>query len=292
MTPIMTTHDFTVGSPVNQSIRKAVPLTLDDIRRVAPAAFATHPSEKTSNKYTYIPTSEIITGMEKAGFLPFEARQTKARDFTKTPFTKHMIRFRHPDMNVNRVGDVIPELVMINSHDGSSVYDLIAGMFRLACSNGLMIAESFIRSLKVKHLGNILENVVNGSMQLIDESAKTMDKVILWGRVDLYPSEQLAFANSAHTLRFGDSHGNTDTPIKPDALLVPRRPEDTKSDLWTVFNRVQENAVKGGFAARNADNRLVRARAVNGIDQDRKLNQALWQLAEKMAELKAANSIP
>ncbi len=38
---------------------------------------------------------------------------------------------------------------------------------------------------------------------------------------------------------------------------------------------------------RNATGKRVTTRAVNGIDQDIKLNRALWVLAEEMRKLKA-----
>jgi len=77
-------------------------------------------------------------------------------------------------------------------------------------------------------------------------------------------------------------------------LLAPRRSEDNGNDLWRTFNRIQENALRGGMKARNATDemgrrgRRVSTREVKGIDQDVKLNRALWQLAERMAELKQA----
>ena len=98
-------------------------------------------------------------------------------------------------------------------------------------------------------------------------------------------------AGAAHVLRFGDSEGETTTPIKAEQLLFPRRHEDCADDLWTVWNVVQENAIKGGLRGVGHDDlgrpRRVKSRAVSGIDQDIKLNKALWLLGERMAELKA-----
>lgn len=103
--------------------------------------------------------------------------------------------------------------------------------------------------------------------------------------------EQNIFANAAHLLRFGNADGETSTPIKPEQLLIPRRYDDRANDLWTVFNSVQENCIKGGLRGMIRDEfgrpRRVKSRAVNGIDQDIKLNKALWTLSQRMAELKA-----
>ncbi|MGG6549144.1 UNVERIFIED_CONTAM: DUF945 domain-containing protein, partial [Prevotella sp. 15_C9] len=70
-------------------------------------------------------------------------------------------------------------------------------------------------------------------------------------------------------------------------LLRPRRFDDRESDLWSTFNRVQENLVKGGLDGRTANGRRQRTRPVQGIDQNVRLNRALWLLAEGMRELKA-----
>jgi hypothetical protein len=108
----------------------------------------------------------------------------------------------------------------------------------------------------------------------------------------MHPRERAAFAEAAHTLRFADAEGVVDTPIQPAQLLVPRRHDDTGQDLWRTFNVVQENVMRGGLTAMRRDHhsrpRRVTTRAVNGIDQDVRLNKALWTLAERMAELKAA----
>ena len=63
--------------------------------------------------------------------------------------------------------------------------------------------------------------------------------------------------------------------------------EDRKSDLWSIFNRVQENLVKGGLTGRTANGRRQRTRPVQGIDQNLRLNRALWMLAEGMRQLKS-----
>jgi len=281
-------HNFTIGARAN---RQTTPLTLDMVKQYAPSAFAAHPHESRSERYTYIPTVNVIEGMIKAGFQPFSASQSRSRIEGKAEFTKHMIRFRHLDlMNVN-VGDVVPEVVLVNSHDGTSAYKLMGGMYRLVCSNGLMVADSTVDSVSVMHKGNIIAEVIEASNGILENTGKALKAAASWGTLQLTAGEQGAFAEAAHTVRFADSEGKVTTPITAAQLLQPRRSEDTGSDLWKTFNRVQENVIKGGLTAiqRDANGRRVRrvsTRQVKGIDQDVKLNRALWQLAERMAELK------
>ena len=61
---------------------------------------------------------------------------------------------------------------------------------------------------------------------------------------------------------------------------------DRASDMWTTFSRVQENLIKGGLRGRNKSGRSMTTRAMTGINQNVKLNRALWVLAEEMRKLK------
>jgi hypothetical protein len=283
-----------LGNSYNSN-RVQTPLTIEQIARYAPSAMATRPHESRSERYTYIPTVNIIEGMIKAGFQPFSASQSRSRIEGKSEFTKHMIRFRHESVGMQSlaVGEVAPEVVLINSHDGTSTYNLISGLFVKVCTNGLMVSESEISAVKVMHKGDILQNVIEGSYRLIEDSTRVLGTVQTWGQLQLSAGEQNALADAARTLRFADAEGKVSTPITAAQLLQPRRYEDNKPDLWNTFNRVQENVIKGGLRAiqRDANGRRLRAistRQVRGIDHDVKLNRALWQLAERMAELKAA----
>ena len=273
--------------------RNQTPLTMDEIAQRAPSALATRPYDAMSARYTYVPTLGVIEAMIAAGFQPFSATQSRTRIVGKGEFTKHLIRFRHSDVGPLVVGDVIPEVVLINSHDGTSAYKLIAGLYRLVCSNGMMVSDAEIDAINITHKGNIVQDVLDGSHRLIADTQKSLGTVQNWTRLQLTEGEQHAFAESAHTLRFADSEGKVTTPITADQLLAPRRREDVGGDLWRTFNWVQENVTKSGLHAtvlRNGRRRNVSARAVNGIDQSTKLNLALWALASKMAELKGAGA--
>lgn len=287
----MNLHNFTHGAQANQAM---VPLTMDALRRLAPSAFATEAHSSRSERFAYIPTSRIIEAMIAEGFQPFKATQSRSRIEGKSEFTKHMIRFRHTS-NIDtalRVGDKVPEVVLVNAHDGTSAYKLVSGIFVLKCSNGLMVADSTIASLSIQHTGNIVNRVIEGSFEIVGQSAKALATAQTWERLQLTAGEQNVFAEAAHTIRFADAQGEVDTPITAAQLLTPRRYADAGNSLWDTFNRVQEAAIKGGLSARaprkpgERRGRMVSTREVKGIDGDMKLNKALWTLGERMAELK------
>ncbi len=297
----MSNQGFSISST---SYRQQQPMDLDTMRSLVPSAFASGAHESRSARYTYIPTSEVISAMLRAGFQPFSATQGTTRDASKSEFTKHLIRFRHPDYSLQpKVGDSVPEVVLINSHDGSTAYKLMAGLWRLICSNGLMVADSTIDSLSVNHKGNIADRVIEGSFQLVGQAEASLERINEWNHLQLTAGEQAAFAETAHSYRFADDQGEIHTPITPAQLLTPRRYEDRNAaaptlprpDLWHTMNVVQENAIRGGLHgtqwSTNPDtgrreHKRITTREIRGIDQDVRLNKALWSLSEKMAALK------
>ena len=268
-------------------------LSDDRLRHLAPSAFAAHKHESRSGRYTYIPTSAVIDGLRANGFEPTFAKQGKSRIPGKADFTKHLIRFRFAGQApmLRKVGDTYPEVVLINSHDGTSSYHLMAGCFRLVCTNGMVVSDRELATVKVPHRGDVVGQVIEGSYTVLEESRRALDQADTWAGVTLSRGEQLALAEAAHDLRFGgDEPGEAATPIKPEQMLTVRRREDGGRDLWTTANVLQENAIRGGLTAwgRDANNRprRVTTREVRGIDQDVRLNRALWLLGERMAQLK------
>ena len=278
-------HIFTAGARQNVATRF---LSDDEIRRVAPSVFAEQPHSSRSDRYAYIPTSAVVAGLRAEGFEPVKVTTSRTRDESKRGFEKHMIRFRRSDAGQVVVGDVFPEVVLVNSHDGSTSYNLMAGLFRLACSNGLVVPQEELTQTRIRHTGErIVDDVIEGSYRVLGESETAIETAKEWGMIELDPREQQALAIGAHHLRFADAAGNVETPIKADQFLNPRRLDDRKNDLWTVFNRVQENAIKGGLrgigVGSNGRRRRTTTKEVKGIDGNVNLNKALWKMAEHLA---------
>lgn len=277
------------GSIYAQTARfdsQARALTEDELRTMAPSIFATTAHESRSDRFRPIPTIEIVKGLAKEGFSVVGARQAVARDAGKAPFTKHLLRIRRLDNAAHKAGDSVLEMLLKNGNDGSSAYDLMAGMFRVLCLNSLVAQTSTIDTVKVRHSGDVMGKVIEGTYRVVQEAEQLLAAPADWGALRLSPDHRNAFAQAAHVLRFGDAEGNVTTAIKPAALLEPRRAADRATDLWTTFNVVQENVVRGGLTGmgRNANNQLRRTttRQIKGIDQDVKLNKALWVLAEAL----------
>lgn len=261
-------------------------LTNDDMLRSAPSIFAEGARDDRSHRYAFIPTINVVDGLRNEGWVPTKAMQSMSRIEGNRPYAKHMIRFRRHDARPV-VGDNIPELVLVNSHDGASGFNLMAGVFRLVCSNG-MVVGNVSDKLSVRHTGNAVENVIEGSYQVIERLPKIADFVERAARITLDAREQEVLAESALALCWdGD-----EAPITAHSLLRARRYEDREPTLWSTFNRVQENMVKGGIRGLTVDAngraRRTSTRAIKSVNEDVRINRGLWMLAERMAALKAA----
>ena len=207
----------------------------------------------------------------------------RARDEGKAGHGKHMIRFRREDQLHQAEAR---EVIMINSHDGSSAYKLSAGVFRLVCSNGLVVGREDVRQT-VRHSGNVVDDVIEGATRIISDFELVSRDMETMKSVQLEKPLMLAFANAAIEARFNTE----EKPVTAEQILRPRRHADMSADLWTVFNRVQENVIRGGITgfSKDANGRTQRRRTreVKGIDQNDTLNRALWRLATEVAKIAA-----
>ena len=280
-TPTLTTR-FKSGTQV---FRSEAPLTEEQMRSVAPSIFAAGKHASRSERYTYIPTIEVLRGLRHEGFEPFMVAQGKSRTEGKTEFTKHMIRMRHAGQA--SASQEANEIILINSHDGASSYQMLAGVFRFVCCNGLVVGD-VANDIRIPHKGNVQGEVIEGAVRVLSDFEAVDASKDAMKAIELQPEEQAAFATAALTLRYGErSESHPPAPISAEQLLHARRPEDLGHSLWTTFQRIQENAVRGGQPGRSAQGRRMRTREVASIDRGVSLNRALWVLAEEMRKLKA-----
>lgn len=257
------------------------PLTEDQLRRVAPSIFAEEAHDSRSQRYTYIPTISVLRGLQREGFEPFMVAQTRVRDESRREHTKHMLRLRHRSQTVALDTN---EIILINSHDGSSAYRMLAGTYRLVCRNGMVCFQAD-DDIKVPHKGNVGERVVSSAYEVLDGFTRVVEEREGMQALTLNAGEQSAFARAALELRFDTDNGKA-APVTEAQVLAVRRFEDRANDLWTVTNRVQEALVRGGIEGRLANGRRAATRAVQGIDQNVRLNRALWVLATEMRRMK------
>lgn len=254
-------------------LRNTTPLTDDQIRQVAPSVFADQAHESRSERYAYVATVELLNRLRASGFEPFAASQSRSRA-ERHEHTRHMLRLRHASARALTRGDSFAEISLVNSHDGSSAVQIAGAMFRVVCSNGMVASESTCPEVRVPHSGRAVERVEAGAFEVLDGLTRVIESRDAMAAVQLTVPEQLALANAAIPLRFNVEPGQS-APVTPHQVNQSRRWDDRGGDLWTTFNRIQENLVRGGLRGVSSDGSRRRTRAVTGIDQDIKLNRSL-----------------
>jgi hypothetical protein len=261
-------------------LRSHHPLSDDAIRQVAPSIFAETPHTSRSERYAYIPTASILGQLRAEGFQPFMVCQTRVRQEGRREFTKHMLRLRHTSQIQGREAH---EIILLNSHDGTSSYQMLAGIFRFVCENGLVVGDSSA-DVRVPHKGNIATQVIEGAYAVLQTTRQVEASRESMQALTLDAGEQQVFARAALALKYNEG---APAPVTENDILAPRRLDDQRPDLWSVFNRTQENLLKGGLQGRNARGRRQTTRPVQGIDQGIRLNRALWLLADGLRQLKS-----
>ena len=262
-------------------------MTLDAIRHHAPSVFAERPRDTVSAKYRFFPTASVVEGLMGQGFLPVRAQQSMVRLSDRQDFARHMLRFRHTSMTDSAQGTDVPEIVLTNSHDGTSAYRISLGLYRVICTNGLVAQSANIEEVRVRHSGRgtLIDDVIEGSYRVIEQAPKLLEQVTNWKQLPLSPLEQSALAEAALGLR------ETTLTITPQSLLVPRRSADGRGDevrdTWLTMNVVQENLMRGGATGHSQQGKRRRLRGIASVDTDTKINRALWVLTERLAALKA-----
>jgi len=240
------------------------------LRQHAPAIFAEEAAPRTSSRYSFLPTTELLGMLGEAGWHPHSAQQVGARSEEGMKYGKHIVRLRHGHLNSDslEVGDSIPEMVVFNSHDGLAGHKLLAGIFRMVCSNGMVVSEHDFGAIHLRHIGFDRNDVFAAADRLANNVTKVNDTINEWSNITLTPDVERQFFTDASRIRWEDADENIVTNVS-----TRRRMEDTHKDLWTTFNVAQENLIRGGFVANRRE-----ARRIKSIQKDLDINTKLWDL--------------
>jgi hypothetical protein len=253
-------------------------LSLEAVKRLAPSVFAKAAHPKMSERYLFVSTYDMLVPMLDQGYIITSATQRSTRSNGRDPnFTRHMLRLRAPNVKPT-VGDVVPECVISNAHDGQAKVKVLAGLFRFICSNGLAIAwPGMSVSSTFRHIGeaSIVREAIG---EAIDVSKKSIKVVSSMTKKKLTHKQQIGFASKAADLVWDEQK------FDPALLLEAHRSEDEGDDVWRVYNRIQENLTRGGvrFKAPTSKREFM-TRGITHIGRSLELNQGLWTLAEELA---------
>jgi hypothetical protein len=257
-------------------------LDLETLRQETPSVFAEKPHVKVSDKYTFIPTTEVIDLLADKGWLPTKAKQYISRkDLSSNQYRKHLIRFRNENLvnDFKSLDETLPEIVLFNSHDATSSFRFNIGLFRLVCENGLVVATENFGECRIRHQNYNSNDVIRIINEMTDNFPTIYNNMESMKSKILTDNDVIEYGRIASQNHFGE-----DRKIDLDGLLKVRRKEDDGNELWKVFNRVQENMLKGGIiTSKKVEDRIIvnKTRPIKSVDTNVSLNKMLWGLTEE-----------
>lgn len=244
--------------------------SLEQIRSMAPSVFTTDKAPHLTDKYIQTPTSRVVEDLMSMGWQVTKAQEVKARK--GKGFQKHMVVFRNPEIMIKGANgdDSFPQILLTNSHDGKAAFNFRVGIFRLICSNGLVISDADFNNVSIRHMNYSFETLQTKIQEVIAKLPNLVQKINLFKQTELTDAQMADFATKAAALR------NKQTVNIADLLRADRN-QDAGNDLWLVFNRIQEKVISGGYGYGRKNRK---ARSVKNFQQDIKLNEQLFELAE------------
>jgi hypothetical protein len=262
-------------------------LSTSQIKERAKSVFTETAGPGTSEKFTHIPTHKVIDDMDQLGWKVVDAKEVKARVKSSIGFQKHLVVFRNPDVVINgEDGDtVFPQILLTNSNDGKNAFTFTAGLFRMVCENGLVVSTQEFENVKMRHMGYTFEELQKQIRAMVEQLPLTVESMNKMKGIQLSDDQAKELAKKALTTRFEDDQVDA-MKIDLDKLLEPTRDEDKGSDLWSVFNVIQEKILEGDFTYMSGA-KIRKARKVKNFKQDLEINQKLFAMA---AEFVAAYS--
>ena len=241
--------------------------TLDEIKQIAPSVFTTEKASHLTDKYVQTPTSRVVEDLMNLGWQVTKAQEVKSRKYKG--FQKHVVVFRNPDIMIKGKDgdDAFPQILLTNRNDGKAAFNLRVGIFRLVCSNGLVISDADFNNVSIRHINYTFETLQSKVQEVIAKLPGLVKKINLFKSTQLTEAQMQDFATKAATLR-------TKQRVNVMDLLNADRAQDQGNDLWVVFNRVQEKLLGGSYRAGQR-----KARSVKNFQKDIELNEQLFELA-------------
>ena len=252
-------------------------LKMDEIKQRANSIFTANAAPTVSSKFIHIPTHRVIEDMEQLGWGVVDAKQVKARK--GQGYQKHLVVFRNPNVVINgEDGDtVFPQILLTNSNDGKNAFTFTAGLFRMVCENGLVISTQEFENVRIRHMGYTFEELQEQVRAMVEQLPLTVESMNKMKSTQLTDDQAKELAKKALTTRFTEEQVES-LNVNLEELLEPTRPEDKGSDLWSVFNVIQEKILEGEFSYMSGA-KIRKARKVKNFKQDMDINQKLFAMA-------------
>jgi hypothetical protein len=262
-------------------------LNIDQVRQLAPAAFAISPDSSLSDSYSHVTTARVVDALQQDGWQVTHARQARSRTLASIQHRVHEVSLTHPLLPTHAEG--APLLRISNSSDGCNALRMIGGFLRFACTNQLYAGVKVVGGVFYHRGGSLEDRVVAGAREARANFDRVISAVDLWRQIELSPEQQQALVLQGLKARWP-----IHTPaVNFEHIMEPRRNGDEGRDLWSSFNRVQESLVRGGFLASFRQHgeqgnelpelQVRRVRKITGLTASERINTRLWDLASAVA---------
>lgn len=267
-------------------------LTKEELAVKCPMAFKEVPTNpNVSDRYVQANTMKVVEDLGKLGWFPVEAKQCRNKRNSKGIRSYHMIAFQNPTMSIPKANssdtsevDVYPRIILTNSHDGFNSFKFMLGLFRLVCSNGLVVCDNQIVNMSIRHINYTFEELRTIVTQALNEVSNIRENIIKMRNIELQEEDKREIAKEVVRIRKGVEDVDVDDDTI-DEILTPIREEDKSNDLWTVFNVCQEKLIKGGFLSMGKNNKKRKVKSITSIKKDVEYNQKLWSVASNYLTL-------
>ena len=253
---------------------------------LSPSVQSDRHAPELSSRYSMVRSDEIVDALHTEGWYFTGGTERHTRNPERRPFVAHVLKFTHndlPKVNGNRI-----EAVVLNSHDGATAFRLALGIFRIACANGHVVCDASVGQVRLTHVGLTMPRVLEATHKLVAQAPKVAEVIDRWSGIQLHRADALGLARRCALARWDRLHN-----VDVDTMLNVRRTEDGSTDLWTVYNRIQESVLRGGMKVGLYQEGLTpapetvrfrRATAVRGAFRQVELNEKMWQIGEEFAQ--------
>ena len=261
---------------------------MDELKEMAPAVFANAAAPGVTGRYSFISTNEIVQNILDLGWELHSAKQNGPN-----PFSRHHVRFTNPKLGfMDLKGDnVKPQIILDNSHNRSASAQIHMGLFRLVCTNGLVVAmPGMYNAVKFRHMGVDKDELRKLLSVAAEQYKKVGDHIADMQLIDMNQDQREEFAITAVAKREPHMFINPDgtinvkkviTSTNPMEIISPVRGEDQATTLWNTFNVIQERMIKGGYNRVTGSGRTSTTRGITNATRSVEFNKELWGIAEE-----------
>lgn len=243
---------------------------------LVPAVVNTKASPRVSSRYNFLHTESVVDALKARDYVVTNSQQQISRK-NLGDFGVHLVRMRH-ERDINTSKGLVPEIIIRNSHDGHRALEMMSGMFRMVCANGIITGE-VDSAVKIRHSrNNDMEAVFDGVKWVVEKSERAILKSEAWAKIEMTDLMLRDFAKKASLIV-----RKNDDALSPEELFAQKY--DEPRNLWTAYNLAQERLIRGGIGInRNEESRARKhLRPITAVSKTVDINRQLWAIAEEYA---------